>query len=383
MSIDLPNFKVVILGASGSGKTVFLSSMYQELSTQGKYGFFLRVEDRSQRRELDNKFAEIVTGDKWPTGTRGISDWNFKCLLESEKGIFPTFMFTYYDYAGGLVNDEVFGKEIEDKFDKCIQKADAFLGLIDGMKVLRSLEGDQKAWNELFIKDIKSLAMHMQNRKIPIHFIISKWDLIESIYSLDNVVDKLLTIPAFRRLVNTRKSEKVPVRIIPVSSIGRGFAKLENGNMIKTGKDPEPFQVEMPLACIIPDLLEMEIPKIDRGKLRIDNAQMPDIKVNLTFRERIGEIISTSIRIFNSIKDFLPINLQFADKVIERFADHLASGAKNKRVYSESKRDEILTNREKELRKIEEQESAINLTFSSFVEIREFLEYSFPASTLS
>ena len=243
MSINVPNFNILILGASGSGKTVFLSSMYQELFTQGKLDFFLRVEDRTQRRELDNKFLEVVTGDKWPDGTRGFSEWNFKCLLESEKAIFPTFTFTYYDYAGGLFTDDTKPKDVEEKFDECLEKADAFLGLIDGMKILQSLEGDRNTWNELILKDLKSLAMHIQNRKIPIHFLISKWDLIESSYSLDDVVDKLLTVPAFYRLVNKRRSENVPVRIIPVSAVGRGFAKLENGNMIKTGKDPRPFQV--------------------------------------------------------------------------------------------------------------------------------------------
>jgi GTPase SAR1 family protein len=46
------NYKVVILGASGSGKTVFLASMFHELSTQGNRGFFLKAEGVNKPRLL-------------------------------------------------------------------------------------------------------------------------------------------------------------------------------------------------------------------------------------------------------------------------------------------------------------------------------------------
>ncbi len=49
----MKSYKIVALGASGAGKTVFLSSLYKELSTQGKYGFYVDVENRNQQKKLN------------------------------------------------------------------------------------------------------------------------------------------------------------------------------------------------------------------------------------------------------------------------------------------------------------------------------------------
>ena len=39
----MKSYKIVALGASGAGKTVFLSSLYKELSTQSKSNKILEV----------------------------------------------------------------------------------------------------------------------------------------------------------------------------------------------------------------------------------------------------------------------------------------------------------------------------------------------------
>jgi hypothetical protein len=46
--------------------------------------------------------------------------------------------------------------------------------------------------------------------------------------------------------------------LIPVTSVGEGFAKRGAfGEMQKIlGKIPRPFQVEVPLACVLPDLIQ-------------------------------------------------------------------------------------------------------------------------------
>jgi len=56
-------YKIVSLGASGAGKTVFLSSMFKALSIQGDYTFFLEVEDRTKEKILNAIYANVVTGD--------------------------------------------------------------------------------------------------------------------------------------------------------------------------------------------------------------------------------------------------------------------------------------------------------------------------------
>lgn len=39
MEPDMENYKILTLGTSGAGKTVFLASMFKALSTQGEEGF--------------------------------------------------------------------------------------------------------------------------------------------------------------------------------------------------------------------------------------------------------------------------------------------------------------------------------------------------------
>ncbi|MDB9451995.1 hypothetical protein [Dolichospermum circinale] len=58
----MKSYKIVALGASGAGKTVFLSSLYKELSTQGKYGFYVDVENLIFRIFHPTK-ADIKEGD--------------------------------------------------------------------------------------------------------------------------------------------------------------------------------------------------------------------------------------------------------------------------------------------------------------------------------
>ncbi len=134
------NFNVIMLGASGSGKTVFLSSLFHSLFTQNHRGFFLSMESRYQQNEL-NKIYQVVAAkdNNWPPGTQRdeISNWKFTCCVQSKKDgkIFPSYSFTYLDYAGGLLTD------VEDEeFEHAVENAHTLLGLIDGQKIFQALK---------------------------------------------------------------------------------------------------------------------------------------------------------------------------------------------------------------------------------------------------
>lgn len=62
----MKTYKIITLGASGSGKTVFLASMFKALSIQGDYTFFLEVEDPAKRKRLNAIYTQVITGDSWP-----------------------------------------------------------------------------------------------------------------------------------------------------------------------------------------------------------------------------------------------------------------------------------------------------------------------------
>lgn len=102
----MKNFKVMTLGASGAGKTVFLASMFKALSTQKNSSFKLDVEDPQKRKLLNSIYTQILTGDTWPPGTKDISEWTFTCQVQTENlDKYNACQFTYFDYAGGRLTD--------------------------------------------------------------------------------------------------------------------------------------------------------------------------------------------------------------------------------------------------------------------------------------
>ncbi|MFM7600988.1 MAG: hypothetical protein ACKO7R_07305, partial [Pseudanabaena sp.] len=132
------------------------------------------------------------------------------------------------------------------------KEASALLGLLDGQKICSLLRNERigKIWA---LNDLRNMIDVIQGSDKPVHFVISKWDIVEQHYSLDQIRDQLLQIDEFKNLVKFRNQSGSPVRLIPVSAVGRCFAIAKpDGSMEKTGEFPKPFQVEVPLACILP-----------------------------------------------------------------------------------------------------------------------------------
>lgn len=258
MSFD--TYKVVILGPSGAGKTVYLGSLFKQLSTQGEKGFFLKALDDKQKLLLNTIYAQIITGDQWPAGTRSLSNWQFECCVKNaDLDNYPVFNFSYIDYGGGLLTD---GTVDEDQdFDATLQVADAVLVLIDGLKIFQYMTdcpgSDVAIWVH---RDMPGTMqqLNLYNKYIPIQFIISKWDLLEDKFTLNQVVEQLMKISEFHNVVEQRKSAGCPLRLIPISSVGRDFVSMQSDGSMKKNLAviPKPFQVEIPLFCILIDRIK-------------------------------------------------------------------------------------------------------------------------------
>ncbi|MFN6485908.1 MULTISPECIES: hypothetical protein [unclassified Nostoc] len=277
----MKNFKIVTLGASGAGKTVFLASMFKALSTQKNSNFKLDVEDPNKRKLLNSTYTQILTGDTWPPGTKNISEWTFTCQIQTEDfDKYNACQFTYFDYAGGRLTDI----EKDEDLENVVQQADTVLGLLDGQKIYAWLNGsDQLRANVFLSTDLPNILKRMQKLTVPVHFVITKWDVLNQKFTLSQIREKLLTIPAFAQLIKSRGEADSIVRIIPVSAIGLEFATLQpDGSMRKNpGKIPFPFLLEAPISCVLPDRLqqlhnqkqaqekqlEQQIQKIDDGNI--------------------------------------------------------------------------------------------------------------------
>ncbi|MGD1805281.1 CD225/dispanin family protein [Dapis sp. BLCC M126] len=258
----MKNYKIITLGPSGAGKTVFLASLFKKLAANQE-GAFLKTFDDQQRIKLNQIYAKIIDPDQnWPSGTRDITQITFTCYvknLDLNPQNFQVCDLTYIDYSGGLITDKSDEEDVFD-FQENVPNADAVLAIIDGLKLLKLMQGENLN-NETITKflhidltNMMQLINQYQTDK-PVNFIISKWDLLEGRYNLSQIRERLLEkVPEFENVVNFRVSAGCPVRLIPVSSIGMDFATLEpDGSMTKTGAIPKPLYLEIPIAYLLID----------------------------------------------------------------------------------------------------------------------------------
>jgi GTPase SAR1 family protein len=249
---SMNNFKVFVLGAAGSGKTAFLASMYESLSTESKdLGFHLCTVKEEDSKALIRKYQELVNPETpWPPGTTNICEWHFHCNNWSSGQCL--FKFSYLDFPGGFLTDNIAYEEDEQRLANEFSNANSVLVLLDGEKLyyfMRNLKPPTQTSLDLelelrfILPKINTIA-----KGVPVHFVITKWDILENHFTLTEIRQKLLAIEKFRDIVNLRKNETIPTRLLPVSALGKGIAKLdEQGRMTKchNNVDAKPMHVEL------------------------------------------------------------------------------------------------------------------------------------------
>lgn len=393
----IPTYDVVILGPSGSGKTVFLGSMYHKLSTMGdKWGFFLEV-DAAKRMTLNQIYTEVAFEERWPKATQIVdllneqaSTWTFTCKVQTPNlGIYAACKFDYIDYAGEIITDFADPTYLE-IFNKKIENADALLGLIDGSKLLAYIQGDNlgKMW---VAREISNILSYMQNTPKPIHFIISKWDLIEKEYTLDEIIKSLVKIEAFANIIKNRskKGKEGVVRLIPVSSVGQGFAeKQSDGSMKKTGKMPAPYNVEIPIACVLPDMLSTALNQIIQEQEKKSQELIPEVQAPLNFWDKLKKYFGkTAKNILEAIAPKLPPNFQFSKEILEEVIDFIDYELKvsvyEKEAAARQRTEQLKAKKAEALEKIDNEKTALDYSIKCFMSLVDKLENEHPSSKLT
>lgn len=260
-------FRILMLGPTNAGKTVFLASMYYKLSTLNPdTGFFL-VTDETVPDQADvlRKYIETLTDlakEEFSDSTipSELSEWRFICKVKS-PGIFYSLMrFTYYDYAGERIKLLFDRGRYTPAFPGILKKADILLAMLDGEEVLKLMRGEASNFNEEFADYIIPV---LTNSTQPVHFIITKWDLLQKHYTLDAVRIRLMKeSPRFRDFIHVQRTI-APLRLIPVSAVGPYFAQVQpDGKVKKVNPRIEPYNVEMPLVSILFDQLDLAAEKL-------------------------------------------------------------------------------------------------------------------------
>ena len=369
------NYKVIVLGASGSGKTVFLASMYKQLSIQRKESpFFLDV-DPEQQRILVQKYREIAsTNTGWPSATKRdeVSEWLFTCRVQSpiDGRIYPALQFTYLDYAGERLIEPQGGSQTD--FDAKIRDADALLGILDGRKILALMRNEPDG-DDFVNTDLTIILQDMMRSQNPVHFVITKWDLLaNNNYTLRDVRNRLLEGNDFLEFVENRITS-FTVRLIPVSSVGMDFAELQpDGSMRKIpGKHPKPLQVEMPLVCVLPDKFKAQVDALKEKQAKL--LGQPSSALGRTLADLYG-IVAGSVVHF--LRGFLLGGFQFADTIIDKLLYFVELSAEKRKEEAERLR----VQRENTLKAVQNEQTAVEHAVTSYLVLVRQLERDFPDS---
>jgi hypothetical protein len=276
-----PIFRVLALGASGSGKTVFLSSMFHELDHRSQRRRYYLDTSAEQRILLSEIYSTVSdTSKPFPLGTRkgDMREFGFDCVaVDDASGARARVLrVSYLDYAGEVLErGQDGGSTALTDLVAAMESADSLLGIIDGYRVWQLLQGIP-AGETHFRNTLRPLFGFMARASCPIQFVLTKWDLVRDFGEpqdaddqsrLDRVIEALMNFEHFSSLVNEHSSRQV-VRLIPVSAVGHDFARIVDGTVSKReGATVRPYNIEAPFSAVLPDLFKQVEATLDAGAL--------------------------------------------------------------------------------------------------------------------
>jgi hypothetical protein len=255
-----PAFRLMVLGASGAGKTIFLAALYKKLLIPTKDNpISIKPILSAHQEHLLNTFGILeCPGDEWPPFTFGVTEYEFECFYHNlERNIKTSiFRFTYLDFPGGNIHQQV-----DEKFDirQATQQAASIVVLIDGAKIRSSILGSKHGGKTLN-QDLTAIAsILMSGMPKPVQFVVTKWDLLEDI-GLARVRAELAKSKSFNDLVASYRHQAFPLHLIPVSAVGSDFAIFDtfSGESIrKSGSVANPHNVEFSISFAISDQVQL------------------------------------------------------------------------------------------------------------------------------
>lgn len=379
-SNDVRTYEVHALGPPGAGKTVLMASLYKRLNIKrAELPFYLKS-DYSSGLQLNRTYHQLANPDEsWPAPTQQIMEWSFTACVPRPAGNFEPVKYTYVDYPGGVLtsargaDDEVIGPLIAR-----LKRADALLVLLDGQQLMALLRGERSGARYLEL-DITSSLEIVQQSRCPVHFVVTKWDLLEGTHTLAEVRDRLLKHRDFVDLIESKRAATAAgIRLFPVSAVGPGFAELQpSGEMKKTGTPhPEPVNVEFPLISVVPDTLQFVYLEAENRGGRAGRA-MTNLRVRLEdlaesgILQRMGKkaVNALTSRLVKRFPQAAAVELVDVDKHIDDAVEHLVHLAK----YLDAERD-------REIRNIRDALAELTIQFTQLLAI---FEKANPASVLA
>lgn len=369
----MKNYKVLILGARGSGKTVFLSSMYYQLSMATSTNFYIEAKSSYEGRLLRNGYIGLLTDWPEPNIFAEMKDWTFRCFVKAPSQNFETFTVTYYDYSGGRLTDAI---DDEEEFKEIIEEADIILGFLDGDKIVNSTSYTSSSWMIDLDEIIKELDKKHRKGK-PVHLIISKWDLLHNKnITISDVREKLFGYPRFKQFAENISEKGDFIRLIPVSSVGFNFAeKIENEMIIKKGATLEPYNVDVPLALALLDPMQSKLNEIIDEYDKLPENTEVKVFADLKWWEKLSRWAGSKLEKVMTQNQIDITELRSLASYWKKTGEEKVKAAREK---EESIRESLRT----KIHKVNDQKSAIDYIITSFHSIETKVDVEHPNSII-
>ena len=263
--------KVLMVGYSGSGKTLMLASLYHYFSHGTKAGIRFITDNDSNRSLVNYATAIRDHRNPLPTGTLQTKRWQFEVRVESGDQQADAFTLKYLDYPGGYIDrmlnspDPSLAGELDPELEGELKSTDVLMGVLDGERLAKLMAGGYDAGIVGDIERLLNILIRTDHRNI--HLVITKWDLMRgaggAYYTISDVRAKLDQVStAFRNFRGNPRLE-ASLRIIPVSALGvDGLAARQRGIFW------EPWNVEVPFFSAVPDTLASDVPRLPERRKR-------------------------------------------------------------------------------------------------------------------
>lgn len=287
----MTDYNIVALGPPGSGKTVFLATLYNSI-VSGRLAKGVRVSlSVTAASWLDEVYRQVASPRMdWPPGTdpdepmREV-DMHFFVQRLHKPFLFgaPTprsysaFTIKYVDYAGEWITEgHKRDPELLQKFQTLLESADMLFCFLDGQRLLRLLLDPES--DTTFIEDeLRPAIRFCANHDAPVIIVVTKWDLLGNRLDLHGLVrilkDRSLTELA--ALAETR-SDRMRITgrkiggvwLIPVSATGPDFVRITpKGKVEKVGQGtPEPRNISVPLTTGLVEISKIDFKRFRKGK---------------------------------------------------------------------------------------------------------------------
>ncbi len=302
----MTNYHIVALGGPGSGKTVYISALYHQISNDQLAPGIRIKSSLSATSWLNEVFAQVADpeGD-FPPGTNPSSpmrevEFQITCermhrpwFFGNPKLLrFPVMDVSYVDYSGEwLTEGHTQSTELLEAFEARLAEAHVILAFLDGERVSRLIlePGSESAYITRELRPIVKLA---GDHSAPIVIVLTKWDLLMTDFSLSQVVAALMADERtnLRNLAGERSARsrlrRKPVGgvwVVPVSATGPNFARWDGaqGRVVKTGSgSPEPVNVTIPFTIGITEIAYVGLKEIRRAANRVKLRLAPDLRLD-------------------------------------------------------------------------------------------------------